>query len=59
MTLSQLRTFARRQGFTIRCRQIDQYWVCSTRSTIPAFIGSMRECYVFILGYCWNRGVQP
>ena len=45
-------------GFAIRHREVDRYHVCSTGSAVPAFIGTLRECYVFILGYCWNRGVE-
>jgi hypothetical protein len=59
MTLAQLQRIAARQGFTIRCpRSAEGYWVCSTRSRVPAFTGTLRECHVWILGYCWNRGAQ-
>jgi hypothetical protein len=63
MTQRDYRTaqrFANRQGFTIRCRPtLDEgYLVCSMGSRIPAFVGTLRECQVWILGYCWNRGVR-
>jgi hypothetical protein len=56
----QTQAFASRQGFTLRpLRQGDErYLVVSTGSRVPAFVGTLRECRVFILGYCWNRGAR-
>jgi len=57
--LSHVQQFARRNGFTLRQPTYEaQYAVCSTGSRHPAFIGTLRECYVWILGFTWNHGAQ-
>lgn len=51
---------ARRNGFTIRPGKVDatRYTVSSTEGSAVCFVGTARECYAFVVGYCWNRGMK-
>lgn len=57
--LFQAQQFARRNGFVLKQPSYQaEYMVCSVGSRHPAFIGTLRECVVWMLGYCWNHGAQ-
>jgi hypothetical protein len=55
LTELEIERFANRNGFTIRITR-GYHGVRSKGSKAYAFIGSLRECYVWLLGYTWNRG---
>jgi len=60
VTAWQVTRYAASHGFRVTpAHEADRYAVRSVGSRTAVFWGTLRECYVWLLGYTWNHGVQP
>lgn len=57
MTEWQVRQYARKHRFTITTAVVaGTYRLRSVGSKHDVFVGPLRECFVWLLGYTWNHG---